>query len=577
MTIDWPLTRAVVLAFGLFRLVLSIDNAQAFPADDQTGSFGPSARESLSGQDAQDLKHQMQIVTGTAAAPSSGGWVIVPRLDLLGLVTDNALQVSNPRQWDIASIVAPGLAVTADTGRLQLRFDYSPILSVYARTSSQNSLSHYLNTSGLLTVVPDLFFVDLRAVAGVQPISGGFGGINGFGLGLAQASSLGASIANSAILNRQNQSQVLTAGISPYVVREFGDYGILRIGGSLQASSQSTVSGFGTVPLTTTGDDAQSQITTEQTARFITGDILGRIQNTTEGTLSQTPISSTIAASGRQFGRSYSSQQIITNKTAYAINHAITVFATIGYQNLVYSGGLNQSVTGPVWNIGTTLLPNPDSSITVSYGRRDGAESLAFDGKYAVSARTVIAGSYSSSLTTQLQNLQRQLDMGILNANGILVNSQTGAPLIIGNGGQALQPGLFRYDVLNLTAQTTLDRDFLTLAVISSTQRPTTGSTTTSATTVKTISGSWVRELRPDLSLNTIVSYTTQTVSGAPGVGKTLAASIGLNYLLTDSLTGRLRYSYFNRQAGAAIAINPAFSRFSFSQNLLTIGITKLF
>jgi hypothetical protein len=42
-------------------------------------------------------------------------------------------------------------------------------------------------------------------------------------------------------------------------------------------------------------------------------------------------------------------------------------------------------------------------------------------------------------------------------------------------------------------------------------------------------------------------------------------------------LTGRIRYSYFSRQAGAATAINPAFSRLSFSQNLFTVGITKQF
>ena len=561
---------------GLYGL-LSAGSALAFPMDDQTGSFGPSARESLSAPDAQDLRHQMQIVGGATAPASSGGWIIVPRIDVMGLITDNALQVSNPRQWDLATIISPGISATADTTRLQLRFDYSPILSVYARTTSQNALSHFLNASGLLTIVPEMVFVDLRAVAGVQPINGGFGGINGFGLGLAQAGSLGASLANSAILNRQNQSQVLSAGISPYLVRQYGDYGSLRIGTSFQASSQSSVTGFGTVPLTTTGDDAQSQFTTEQTARFVTGEFLGRIQNTTEGTLSQTPISATTGTLGRRFGSSYSARQIFTNRTAYAINHAVTVFVTLGYENITYSGGLNQKTKGLVWNLGTTLNPNPDSFLTISYGSSEGAENLNFDGKYVLSPRTTITASYGSRLTTQLQALQSQLDQGVLNASGILVNSQTGAPLIIGNNGLALQPGLFRYDTFNLTAQTNLDRDFLTLALISTTQRSPNSTPTSAATTSRTISGSWVHELRPDLSLNTVLSYTTQTTSGSSAVGKTIAASVGLNYLITDSLTGRIRYSYFSRQAGAATAINPAFSRLSFSQNLFTVGITKQF
>ena len=142
---------------GLYGL-LSAGSALAFPMDDQTGSFGPSARESLSAPDAQDLRHQMQIVGGATAPASSGGWIIVPRIDVMGLITDNALQVSNPRQWDLATIISPGISATADTTRLQLRFDYSPILSVYARTTSQNALSHFLNASGLLTIVPEMVF-----------------------------------------------------------------------------------------------------------------------------------------------------------------------------------------------------------------------------------------------------------------------------------------------------------------------------------------------------------------------------------------------------------------------------------
>lgn len=568
-----------LLAVSFCLLGVAIGRAFAFSSDNQTSNFGPNAKEESYALGAPAVHYQVQTAGGAAAASGAQGWVIVPRIDLLGVLTDNALQVSSPRQADIGSIIAPGVTVSADTSRLQLRFDYSPVLSVYTRTSSQNSMSHYVNASGLLTVIPESLFVDLRAVAGVQPIRGGFAAMNGFGLGLPQSSSLGVSIVNSAILNRGNQSQVVSAGISPYLVRDFGDYGTLRLGSSLQASSQSSVSGFGTLPFTTIGDDVQAQITMEQTARFVTGDILGRVQNVTEGRLSQTPFSSNTGTStfGRQFGDAYSSQQIITNRTAYAINHSVTVFGTLGYQNLVYRGGLDQKVTGLVWNIGTTLRPNSDSHMTISFGRQDGRESLGFDGKYQVTSRTMVSGSYSSTLTTQLQNLQRQLDLGVLGTGGVLVDSQTGAPLVIGNNGQATQPGLFRYDVFNLSVQTTLSRDFLTLVLVSSTQRPANGAATRASTTTKTISGSWARELRSDLLLNTVISYTSQTSGDSSSIGKTLAASIGVNYLISGSLTGRLRYSYFSRQSDIATAVNQGLGRSNFSQNLVTIGFTKTF
>lgn len=566
-----------VLIASLCGLCVAMGTAAAFPSDDQTKTFGPTASASLAKPDVEDLRHQIQVEGSLAVSPGSGSWVIVPRVDLFGFLTDNALQSSVSRKWDTGSVVAPGLAVTAETKRLQLRFDYSPVLSVYARTSSQNSMSHYLTANGLLTVVPELFFLDLRAIAGVQPISGGFSGINGFGVGLPQASSLDALIANSALLDRSNQSQVLTVGISPYVVHDFGDYGTVRVGSSLHASTQSSVSGFGTLPLTTASDDGQSQITVQQSARFVTGDILGRVQNTTEGMLSQTPFTASNGILRRQLGSAQASQQIITNRTAYAINHAVTVFGTVGYQNFVYNDGINQSVTGVVWDIGMTLTPNAESHITVTYGRKDGAESVAFDGKYVITPRTTISGSYSSILTTQLQNLQRELDLGALNASGVLVNNQTGAPLVIGNNGQAIQPGLFRYDVLTLTAQTRLNRDLLTLVLLSSTQRPSSSAATTTSTTTRTMSGSWVRELRSDVLLNTVVSYTVQEARNVSEKNRTFVASLGINYLMSDSLTGRLRYSYFNRQSRSVNGTSATFSRPSFGQNLISIGITKTF
>ncbi len=569
--------RHLIIAAGL----LAGSPALGFPVDDPGGArSSPAARGTLAAPDAQDLRHQMQTVGGASGFTGSGGWIVLPRLDATLLYTDNALQVSNPRQWDVASILAPGIGITADTNRLQLRFDYSPVMSTYARTTSQNTLSHYLNTTGLLTVVPEEVFVDLRALAGVQPIAGGFGGAGGFGLGGTsagfQAGSLGQSAANSALLNRNNQAQTFSAGISPYWLRQFGDYGTMRIGGSFQYSSASTVTGFGTLPLVTTGTDSQSQFTTEQTGRFVTGEFLGRIQNTTDLTLSQTPMSSATGTLGRRLGSAYSSRQLITNRTSYAVTHAIQVFVTIGYENIKYSSGLAQQIKGLVWDIGTTFYPNPDSTITISYGKREGSTSLAFDGRYTLTPRTVITGSYSSRLATQLQNLQRQLDQGVINANGILVNSQTGAPLAIGNNGLALQPGVFRYDTLTMNIQTTLDRDILSLGAVNTTQSSPTGGTGQPATTARTVTGSWSRELRPDLSLNTTMSYTTQTVSGTSGTSRSMSGSVGLTYLMTDTLTGRIRYAHFTRGSGSG-TVTPAFSRLNFSQNLFTVGVTKQF
>lgn len=569
------------MALGLCAgAVVAPPGALAFPTDDQTpGSVAPAVRGTLSAPDAKDLRQQSQTLGGGAVAPGSGGWIILPRLDVTGLLTDNALQVSSPRQSDVAILLAPGIGITADTSRLQLRFDYAPILSVYARTSSQNSLSHYLNTTGLLTLVPEQVFIDMRASAGVQPLLGGFGGAGGFGLGVPQAGGLGTSLAGAAFLAKDNQVQSFTAGLSPYWVRDFGDYGTMRIGGSFQYSRSSNVSGFGTVPFADTGTNAQSLFSTQQTARYVTGEFLGRFQNTSDLLLSQTPMSDATGTAGRRFGSSYSSQQTFTNRTAYALSPSWSVFVTLGYQNLVYSGGLSQKVKGIVWNVGTTYTPNPDSTITVSYGRQSGSNSLSLNSRYLVTARTVLTATYTSQLTTQLQNLQNQLDQGVINAAGVLVNSQTGAPLLIGNNGLALQPGLFRYDTFTAGAQTGFARDQLALTVIMSKQSAPNGSNTVSPTTVaRTLTASWTHELRPDLSLNALLGYTTQQVPGSSGSSTTLSGSVGLTYLMTDTLTGRLRYSHFSRQSASGVLLtSAAFNRLNFTQNMVTVTMSKQF
>jgi hypothetical protein len=186
-------------------------------------------------------------------------------------------------------MLSPGIRVLADTGRITGEFDYSPVITMYARTTSQNSLSHQFNGTGQITLVPETAFIDLRATAGVQPLLGGFGG--GGGIASLQAGGLTNSLINAATLNRANQVQTGTFSITPYITRDLGDYGTLRIGGSARYSRRSQLSGFTFIPFSETGANDQSEVATEQNIRYTSGEYLGRFQSTVEGLMSQTPIS----------------------------------------------------------------------------------------------------------------------------------------------------------------------------------------------------------------------------------------------------------------------------------------------
>ena len=571
---------AVAMACGI---LIRPGSGLAFPELDTRSSAVPTGTE-LAAPDARDLRNQLQIVNGLSA-PVGGGWTILPRLGIQGMLTDNALQVQSPRSWDIASFISPGVTIVGETTRASLRLDYAPVLSLYARNSSQNGLAQQLNATGQVVLVPELAFVDVRALAGVQARNGGIGGLGTLGTASASpiaAGGFGNATGNNLGLSRQNQIQTGSFGISPYLTHRFGDYGVGRIGLGLNASRSSSIAGFGTIPVVTSGTNPQNQFTAEQTARFTSGEILGRIQDTVDVYISQTTTSGQFSANGTpnpnaNNSTSNSTRQTISNRITYAINTSLSVFASLGYENIQYSNALSQQIKGITWQLGTTWTPNPDSTVSVSYGRQEGAESLTLNANYAVSARTSTTLSYNSRLGTQLQNLQRQLDAGTVGTNGSLVNSQTGAPLFTGTNSLGVDPGLYRFDTFTAGLNTTLERDQFSFNLTWTTQTATGGGTPSgNSGTSKTASIQWVRQLRPDLSFSAYVGYSLNNGGGVNGTGgnqsgnsPSIAASASLQYTFTETLSGVVRYSYFDRSSSTA--------GLTMYQNLVIVGVTKQF
>ena len=131
----------------------------------------------LAQPDTEDLRHQMQLLSGFATA--GAGWTILPRLTVEEELNDNEFQQQAPRRWDLITSIAPGVAVVGDLPRIQLRLNYQPTLEMHVKEGSQNVITQQLNADGLLTIIPDLFFVDVRGISGVQATQGGIGGQGG--------------------------------------------------------------------------------------------------------------------------------------------------------------------------------------------------------------------------------------------------------------------------------------------------------------------------------------------------------------------------------------------------------------
>lgn len=546
--------------------------ALAFPATDESS---PSIVANPPQPSESDLRHQLQLQSGFGAAASAGGWTFVPQLGAQEMFTDNVLQSATNRRWDLITVVTPGIAVLGDEPNAQVRLSYTPQLRVDARTPQENGVTQQLLGTGQFTIIPDQLFVDARAIAGATPVASGFGALGG---GLSPGISAAAAGVGSGVLPKENQAQNSSMAISPYILHRFGDTGTVKVGYSF---TETTISqDGGSLPLFFPSGGASQHLTSnEGVAQFETGEAFAPFRYMVLANVDQ--------SNGTGVSRN-SSQDTINNQLGYDVNREWNVFGNLGYENLRYGGVPATKVTDALWGFGATWTPNTDSQVTIGYGHQNGVSGLQFSGYYAFSARSRITARYSTGLQTDLQGLENQLDLAALDQNGNAVDAQTGAPLFNNLSGLGLQRGLYRNKSLIVTATTVLDRDQFSFSAQWSQQTtvatdtaisptspldtvtPPVGSTSQGVTGIFT----WTRQISEDLSMTSSGSYGVSSINGGGRSGNTgqqtsLGANVGLQYLISQTLTTSVRYSYFKR--GSSLPGQTIY------QNLFLVAVNKQF
>jgi hypothetical protein len=302
-------------------------------------------------------------------------------------------------------------------------------------------------------------------------------------------------------------------------------------------------------------------------------------------------------------GASTSTRAIINDTVSYAVSQDLRVFASGGHEDISYTTQGAQSVTGvsyligangqpvPVytfgntgapsihdltWSLGGTWTPDPDSSLTVSYGHQNGFNSLSANGHYALTARTMMTASYGSSLGTQLENVQNQLNLAANNGSGTLTNGLTSGQLFGSTNALGVQDGVFKTDTLTVGSVTSLERDIISINLLF-TKQTSSAAAATVATSAESKSAnvSWLHQMRPDMSLSASIAYAIQDqsvgpVSGAnPGNNTSIVASLAWQWQISDTVSGSVRYSFFQRASAVTV--------YNIYQNLLILGISKHF
>jgi uncharacterized protein (PEP-CTERM system associated) len=545
---------------------------QPTPAPETGAATTPAAPAAPSGQTTGTTVDTAHQITPQIAAEFAPGWAVAPRISLYEAFNDNIFQTSSNRRSDFITYIIPGITVRGDTPRLQASIDYSPTAQIYASHSDQSNVAHNLSAYALATLVEDTLFFDFRGFAGITPTSGGqavgSGGISSPGFGGFGTSTTGSS----GFISKNNQTQIYSFSGTPSFVHRFGDAGTLTIADRV---SQTIFNNNGSSTVFFPGQASASNsnlLTNEQLVQFITGSALGRIRNVTLLDASQ------FYGNGTSTG---GHQTFITNQLGYAVSRVVFIFGELGWEDISYPKAFPPvKISDAVWGLGVTLTPDPDSTITVGYGHRYGFTSAFLDGQYMVTARTRIFARYQTGLGTDLQQIQGLVAISGLDQFGRVVDSQTGAPLFIGNTGLAVQGNgsLNKTKTLSVGASTALNRDTITLGVVATDQTTVASSTfVATGTSSKAISGNitWQHQVSEAAQTNVYFGYGVQNqpfAFSAPLQNANesfLGTLASYSYAFSPTLTGIAQYGYFER--------NSKVPGRSFVQNVVLVGLSKQF
>lgn len=520
-----------------------------------------------------NLRNQVSSLLASGPAPLLGpNFIITPSIGVDVGVTDNALQASSPRRADVFTLISPAISLTGDTARLQVNATYSPVVSAFAQTSSRTRVDQYLSGDALATVVPDLFYVDLRSFITQSSITGGYGPYG------------------SSSLNGTDQVQTSSVSLTPYLVHRFDGWGTGTLSytfaytsqsgygngsnGALLATDPALGGGFFNNQVNTGFSGNQDLITNRELAQFTSGENLGRINLIGTVSLEQ------LGGSGTGAYGSNSYDNLYTVDGQYALNRTFAFVGEIGYQNLRYGGLFPVAVNSPVYQVGVHLTPNPDSSITVTYGRRDGLDSVFVDGTYAPTARTRVYASYSTGLTSSAQDQQNLLQSAIF-TGGFATSARNGAPLVSTNDAFGTQNTIYEDRRFSLTGVLLRPRDTYSVGVVHEERRPVGGGTAFIGSgnyggTYGQLS--WQHDLSPTVSTGVYVQYGTNTIAtqstGQGGSGSSgeqfASASASVNYAISASVSGHATY-IFNSRFGSGIAGRD------YLENVVLVGLRKGF
>ena len=269
-----------------------------------------------------------------------------------------------------------------------------------------------------------------------------------------------------------------------------------------------------------------------------------------------------------------STSGVDTVTISYHIDRNFYISGSIGYQEIDYPdngpGNPGYRSNGITWTLGLTITPNELSTISLGYGKQQGAYNPSVQVGYSLGPRTNISASYLVSVQNQLSASLQNLKYLTYDAFGNPVDSRTGLPFNAVNQSFGSQNVLFRDNPALVSISHQFTRSAVTLTGQYEVRNSLSGVQQNTQVLGATINYS--RQFSPLVQGNVNVGYTqsqTRTFGSPDNRARSYSLSGELLYNLSDSTTVNVVENLFRN-------INNDSQNNSLTQQL-SIGMRKSF
>ncbi|HEU0156660.1 MAG TPA: hypothetical protein VFQ82_11370 [Stellaceae bacterium] len=473
------------------------------------------------------------VTTLQAYNPNAPAVLILPQVTIGERFTDNANYTATSRTAAAETRLLPGVTISADTPRLQgvLTGNLEGDVSVPTNTDL-NRIFGNLYANGHGTIVPDKLFVDAKSSISLASTVAGLG------------------FTSPTLLPKAQQTQVFVNNISPYF-RESID-GLVDT--ELRYTFGSTNFGGNTagavVPGSITSNNLSTGVLNEGTFTAATGQNFERALSRL--TVDASNFNSSATTRNNQFSA--------YDDFEYRFLPEIAALGRIGYQNIHYPFSPAATFVGPTWLVGGRVgLAADYAYLSLEYGVQQGVYGFTGSAFYQITPTMTLRANLSQGISSPSQYLQTTLASSTLNPYGAIVDQYSGLPTAFYNPGLGLTNNVYRQHLLNIGISDIIGDNTYSLYGFLISQQSLTFPTTTTPTKSIGANFTWGRAIRPDLNSSAALGfYNTSNAIGltntaSVGTINTITANLGLNYLLTQTLTGSVLYTFSYQSNGAVV------------------------